>query len=108
MLNYWIRENFLKPLIVRLFLTFKDLRASKERFHLYGSASGGMPSQSKRQRHTADITKSFSERDHEVTPKGRRVCVVLAEKSLVQSGSECSEAVPIPAKPLLIFGGCHE
>ncbi|BBJ22614.1 hypothetical protein W01_05410 [Candidatus Nitrotoga sp. AM1P] len=62
-----------------------------------------MLSQSKSQSYTADITKSFSERVHEVTPEGRRECVDVAEKSLVRSGSEGSEAVPIPAKPLLIF-----
>lgn len=80
-----------------------------------GSASGGMPSkiygdksQLKHQRDIADITKSFSELDGEAAPKGGRECVLVAEKSLVRSGSEGSEAVPIPAKPLLTFGGCHE
>ncbi len=52
---------------------------------------------------TSDITKSFSERVHEVTTKGRRECVDVAEKSLVRSGSEGSEAVPNPAKPFLVF-----
>lgn len=55
------------------------------------------------QQYTADITKSFSERDGEAAPKGGRECVLVAEKSLVRSGSGGSEAVPIPAKPLLIF-----
>lgn len=52
---------------------------------------------------TADTTKSFSERDGEAAPKGCRECVIVADKSLVRSGSERSEAPPIAAKPLLIF-----
>lgn len=56
---------------------------------------------------TADTTKSFSERVHEVTPKGRRECVDVAEKSLVRTGSDRSEAKRSDhhpsEKPLLVF-----
>ncbi|MFZ1547462.1 MAG: hypothetical protein WAT12_10245 [Candidatus Nitrotoga sp.] len=66
-----------------------------------------MLSQSERQRVTADTTKSFSECACEATPKGRRECVGVAEKSLVRNGSERSEAKRSDhhpsAKPLLVF-----
>ena len=57
---------------------------------------------------TTETTKSFSERACAAIPQGRRECVGVAEKSLVRSGSEGSEAPPLPTKPFLTFGGCYE
>ena len=54
---------------------------------------------------TTETTKSFSERACAAIPKGRRECVGVADKSLVRSGSEGSEAPPLPTKPFLTFGG---
>lgn len=55
-----------------------------------------MLSESERHKVTADITKFFSERACEATPKRRRECVGMAEKNLVRNGSERSEAAPLP------------
>lgn len=54
-----------------------------------------------------DITKSFSERACEATPKGHRECVGVADKSLVRSGSDRSEAPPLSAElpPFRVLNG---